>query len=321
MAISTYKTFSPGEILTAADLNASLAHITSNGEDLGWPATKAKDLDGFPLILDSDGDSQLYVTADDVAAIRLQSLDAFVFDGDVASPVNGLTFTSAATGTTPKVGAHGSDSNINLGLEAKGTGDIRLIAGGSETDIQVVPDGSESNISLRLLAKGSAFVRIGDGLLAFPDADGTANQTILTDGSGALSFGGAVPIVGDRVTFQQTTPSALFTKDTGVQSNCAFRLTTGTATSSLSGNTFTVNFASRASGNQSASHTHGVSGTTSGPTGITDIVNGSVGAGTGFANNVHTHTWSDTSGNQSANHTHTTDMSVDYYDLVIGEVT
>jgi hypothetical protein len=42
-------------------------------------------------------------------------------------------------------------------------------------------------------------VDIGDGALSFPDADGSANQVIKTDGSGALSFvtpaaGGLVPL-------------------------------------------------------------------------------------------------------------------------------
>jgi len=43
MAVSVFKTFISGETLTASDLNSSLTQITSNGEDLGWPATKAKD--------------------------------------------------------------------------------------------------------------------------------------------------------------------------------------------------------------------------------------------------------------------------------------
>ena len=46
MAISVFKTFSAGEILTASDLNSSLTQITGNGEDLAWPATKTKDFNG-----------------------------------------------------------------------------------------------------------------------------------------------------------------------------------------------------------------------------------------------------------------------------------
>ena len=50
MAVSVFKTFVSGEVLTASDLNSSLTQITNNGEDLGWPATKDKDLNAQALI-------------------------------------------------------------------------------------------------------------------------------------------------------------------------------------------------------------------------------------------------------------------------------
>lgn len=231
MAISPYKTWSAGEILTAADLNASFSHITSNGQDLGWPATQAKDLDGFALTLDSDGDSQLQVLTDDVLTLTLQSAALFVWDGDAASPVNGFTWTAAATGSASQMSATGSDTNISLELAPKGTGDVHLRAGGSETDILATATGTATNIDLRLKGKGTGaaalvnedsegagvtklaandvllaafgaatdidlFIRgkgagrlkLGDGSLAFPDADGTVGQMMVTDGAGALSF-------------------------------------------------------------------------------------------------------------------------------------
>ena len=43
MAVSVFKTWTAGEVLSAADLKSSFTQITSNGEDLAWPATKAKD--------------------------------------------------------------------------------------------------------------------------------------------------------------------------------------------------------------------------------------------------------------------------------------
>lgn len=42
MAVSAFKTFAGGEILTASDLNSSFSQVFDNGEDLGWPATKEK---------------------------------------------------------------------------------------------------------------------------------------------------------------------------------------------------------------------------------------------------------------------------------------
>jgi hypothetical protein len=49
MAISVYKTFSAGEVLTAADLNASFTQIVNNGTDVAFPATKNAAMGGFVL--------------------------------------------------------------------------------------------------------------------------------------------------------------------------------------------------------------------------------------------------------------------------------
>ena len=45
-----------------------------------------------------------------------------------------------------------------------------------------------SNTSITIKGAGSGVVKLGDGELTFPDADGDANQVIKTNGSGALSF-------------------------------------------------------------------------------------------------------------------------------------
>jgi len=45
-----------------------------------------------------------------------------------------------------------------------------------------------TNTNLTLQGKGAGKVAIGDGALLFPDADGSADQVIKTDGSGVLQF-------------------------------------------------------------------------------------------------------------------------------------
>ena len=52
-----------------------------------------------------------------------------------------------------------------------------------------------TNGNLGLTGNGTGKVAIGDGTLIFPDADGSANQPIITDGSAGLSFG-TLPIAG-----------------------------------------------------------------------------------------------------------------------------
>jgi len=74
MAVSRIKTWIV-ETLTASDLNAEFDNVLSNGEDLGWPATKAKDLDGQELILDADGDTSITADADDQMDFKIAGTD------------------------------------------------------------------------------------------------------------------------------------------------------------------------------------------------------------------------------------------------------
>ena len=125
MAVSVYKTFVAGEVLTASDLNLSLTQITSNGEDLGWPATKEKDLDGQALILDSDADTTLTADTDDQVDFAIGGTDIVRFK-TVASAVNGFDFIGSATGNGVDITAQGSDTNIDINLNPKGSGVVNI---------------------------------------------------------------------------------------------------------------------------------------------------------------------------------------------------
>jgi hypothetical protein len=74
---------------------------------------------------------------------------------ETASAVNEITVTNAATTDAPEISATGDDTDIDLKLTPKGAGKLNL-----------------------------------DGI-KFPNADGTANQILKTDGSGVLSFADA----------------------------------------------------------------------------------------------------------------------------------
>jgi hypothetical protein len=76
---------------------------------------------------------------------------------ETASAVNEITVTNSATGNAPEIAATGDDTNIDLKLTPKGTGNLIL-----------------------------------DGI-KFPNADGTAGQFLKTDGSGVLSFANIAP--------------------------------------------------------------------------------------------------------------------------------
>ena len=120
MAVTQFKTYIAGEVLTASDLNSSLTRITDNGEDLAWPATKAKDLNGQELILDADGDTGILADTDDRIDFRIQNVDLFRFDGSVSSVVNGLDFTASISGGAVVIQPQGSDTIIDISIIPKG---------------------------------------------------------------------------------------------------------------------------------------------------------------------------------------------------------
>ena len=192
MAVTVFKTFSAGEILTASDLNSSFTQITTNGEDLGWPATKAKDLDGNELILDADADT------DDRIDFKLQGVDLFKFDGSVASAVDGITFGAVATGSpsTVTLTAQGSSTNINLNLVPKGSGAVQLA--GSAALANIVED-TTPQLGGPLDVNGKA---LGDGtleLLEFTETGSALNHINITNAAT-----GNGPIIGIGATGTET---------------------------------------------------------------------------------------------------------------------
>lgn len=55
----------------------------------------------------------------------------------VASAVNGVSITAAATAGTPVIAARGSDTNIGIALQAKGTGEATLASGNGSVALAV----------------------------------------------------------------------------------------------------------------------------------------------------------------------------------------
>lgn len=142
MAVTPFKTFMAGEVLTASDLNSSITRITDNGEDLPFPATKAKDFNGHELILDADADSSITCDTDDVFHLKLQGQDLFIVNGATSSAVNGLTVTASATTADVAMTTHGSDTNIDLAITPKGAGVLLLdgaqVGGTATTDLPLI---------------------------------------------------------------------------------------------------------------------------------------------------------------------------------------
>jgi len=102
-----------------------------------------------------------------------------------ASAVNEITVINSATGSAPEIQSTGGDTNIDLKITPKGTGKLVL-----------------------------------DGI-SFPNADGSANQVLQTNGSGVLSFGtvSSGPNAGEVIQVVSTTKTDTFSISTSAFSD------------------------------------------------------------------------------------------------------
>lgn len=80
MSVSLVKNWI-AEVLTFGDLNAEFANIYTNGEDLAWPATKAKDLDGQELTLSSDGTDSITADTNGQIDFAIANVDVLILTG------------------------------------------------------------------------------------------------------------------------------------------------------------------------------------------------------------------------------------------------
>jgi len=174
----------------------------------------------FPQINDSNGNEEIIFTT-------------------TASAVNELTIANAATGNAPSIATTGGDTNISLTIAPKGTGDVNVDAdtlrvGDSNADATITTNGTGdltlstnagsssgtikifdgANGNIEVTPNGSGVVKL-DGL-SYPTADGSANQALVTNGSGVLSFaavGGAMTPAFEACTnADQSVTSAVSTK-------------------------------------------------------------------------------------------------------------
>ena len=141
---------------------------------------------------------------DDAHGLRDENGNEQLFFSTTSSAVNYLNATNAATGNDPKLSALGDDSNIDLALSPKGSGEIVVGTGaadatitssgahnlildtnsGTNSGVITIVDGANGNITITPNGSGNIVL---DGL-TFPNADGSADTFLKTNGSGTLSF-------------------------------------------------------------------------------------------------------------------------------------
>lgn len=117
-----------------------------------------------------------------------------------ASAVNEFTVVNAATGTNPQLKASGGDTNIDVALTPKGSGNVDVTTGGLElSGKEVLQEATASQQGqIRLYEdtdNGSNYMGFSAPAaitaslaLLLPNGDGTSGQYMKTDGSGTLAW-------------------------------------------------------------------------------------------------------------------------------------
>ena len=147
------------------------------------------------------------ILIDDAHFIADENSNEQIIFQTTSSAVNQFDITNAATGNAPSISATGDDSNIDIALIPKGTGETKVGTGaadatitssgahnlildtnsGTNSGVITIVDGANGNITITPNGSGNIVL---DGL-TFPNADGSADQALITNGSGTLSFGSA----------------------------------------------------------------------------------------------------------------------------------
>ena len=153
------------------------------------------------------------IIVDDAHGITDESSNEQLFFTTTGSAVNYLNVTNAATGNDPKLSALGDDSNIDLAVSPKGTGEIVVGTGAANATITssgahdlildtnsgtnsgtiAITDGSNGNITLTPNGTGDV-VAAADTLTV---GDSGAAATINSNGAGTLTLttGGASDLI------------------------------------------------------------------------------------------------------------------------------
>ena len=155
--------------------------------------------------LGGDLDCNSYdILFDDNTGIRDDSDNEQLTFQKTSSAVNNFEMTNQATGTSPTLAAVGGDSNIDMVLVPKGTGETKVGTGAANATITssgaydlildtnsgtnsgtiTITDAANGNIAIAPNGSGAVVL---DGL-SWPTSDGTANYILKTDGSASLSW-------------------------------------------------------------------------------------------------------------------------------------
>ncbi len=103
-----------------------------------------------------------------------------------ASAVNQVNVENQATGAGPIISAAGDDTNIDLHLAGKGTGD--LVVDGTATDSATIMLAEDTDNGTNAIGFKAPAAVTTTTTFTLPDGDGSANQVLKTDASANLAW-------------------------------------------------------------------------------------------------------------------------------------
>ena len=188
--------------------NGQKAYVYNDGTDVG---------DAFTWLstLELGGDLRLTSGA---AIDDANGNELIKFPSTVASAVNELTVSNAATGASPSISATGDDTNIDITLTPKGSGSVKtdnlslngntLAVTDTNGDLTLAPDGTGG-----LIVSGTNSVTVPNGTTA--ERDGTPASGMLRFNSDSDEFEGYngtawASVGGSAITNDTSTSSDLF---------------------------------------------------------------------------------------------------------------
>ena len=231
-AVSRLKTWTAAETLTASDLNAEFNNVLNNGEDLSWPATKAKDLDGQSIQLDGDQDTHITSDTDDRVDFSLGGFDGVRFDGTTASSVNGFDLATQSTGVAPEIKSRG-ESNIGWEFQDSNGNEIIIGAALASAVNEITIENAATGNAPTIRSTGEADIGLefqnsdSEELLILTSVSTALNEISITNA--ATGVGPTISVTGETNVDLNLSPAGTGQVDIGTGGATQAEQETGTA--------------------------------------------------------------------------------------------
>lgn len=119
---------------------------------------------------------------------------------------------TSGTLTTPKIVTSINDANGNEVIKTPATtsavNEITVTNSATGNAVGISATGGDTNIDLSITAKGSGNVKLGTAGIKFPNSDGSSGYVLQTDGSGNMSFQSIPTSPQDFIAFAQWSSGA-----------------------------------------------------------------------------------------------------------------